>query len=79
MTNTSQLFSLNWSDVGKGFIVAVFSAIITALAALINVPGFSFGSVNWQSLLGVGLIAGISYLTKNFLSDSQGKFLGTIG
>ena len=72
----SQIFTLNLQDVGKGFLVAVFSAIITALASLINVPGFSFGSVNWQSLIAVGLISGLGYLSKNFLSDNTGSFLG---
>jgi len=77
--NTSDLFNLNWSDVAKGLVVAVFAAVITYLAALVQVPGFDLTTINWQGVLSVAVIAGISYLGKNFVSDSNGKVLGAIG
>lgn len=77
--NTSKLFTLNLTDLAKGLVVAVFAAIITYLAGLIGVPGFDFSQINIHSLELISFIAGVSYLAKNFISDSTGKILGHIG
>ncbi len=77
--NTSQMFTLNWTDVAKGVVVAVFSAAITYLYMATQVIGFSFSTVNWDAMLTVGMIAGVSYLFKNFVSNSDGKVIGLIG
>lgn len=76
--NTSNMFSLNVQDLAKGLIVAVIAAVVTTLANAMNVPGFDFETFNWSTLLSVAVSAGIGYLSKNFLSDSSGKFGGVI-
>ena len=73
------MFSLNVQDFAKGLVVAVFAAVITTLAAWVQIAGFSFSTIDWKSLLSIALVAGISYLGKNFISDSNGKVLGAIG
>lgn len=77
--NLSQLFSLNTSDVTKGIALAVITAILGALQQMLTAHGFDFASYNWSLILQLALTAGVGYLTKNFLSDSQGKVLGRIG
>lgn len=67
---TSKQFSLNIQDLGKGLIVAVLSAGLTALLAVLN----NGGMPTVQDLKTVGLVsvtAGISYLIKNFLQPAQ--------
>lgn len=76
--NTSNMFRLNALDFIKGFVVAVLAAVITALAAAMNIPGFDFVTFDWSSLLSVGVSAGIGYLSKNFLSDEEGRFGGAL-
>lgn len=72
------MFKLNIKDFTKGLVVAVLAAIVSALAAVINLPGFDFGSFDWVNLLKIGLVAGLSYILKNFLSDENGKVFGKI-
>lgn len=75
----SNLFSLGKSDFIKGLIVAILAPTLTTLASILNTPGFTFDTLDWFSLLKIGFIAGLSYLAKNFFSDSNGKVLGRIG
>lgn len=75
----SNLFSLGKSDFIKGLIVAILAPVFMALANILNAPGFNFETLDWVSLLKIGFIAGLSYLAKNFFSDSEGKVLGKIG
>lgn len=73
--NTSTLFSLNWSDIAKGLVMAVLGAVLTALyqALIAGTP------INVEQFLLVGGTAGLSYIIKNFFSDSSGKVFGKIG
>ncbi len=77
--NISNLFRLNGSDVIKGVVVAVLSAVLTAIHNALAIHSLNFGAYDWNSILYVGVAAGIGYLTKNFLSDEEGKVLGAIG
>ena len=72
----SSMFKLNLQDVVKGLIVAVLAAVVTSLANALNAPGFDFVAFDWGTLLTVAMTAGLSYLAKNFLSDSAGNFGG---
>lgn len=73
--NTSTLFSLNWSDIAKGLVMAVLGAVLTALY-----QGLIAGTpLNVEQFLLVGATAGLSYVIKNFFSDSSGKVFGKIG
>lgn len=75
----SDLFKLDLRDVSKGLVVAVFTGIITWLASLVSVPGFDLSTLDWKKLLTVAVIAGVSYLAKNFLTTDNGKVAGFIG
>lgn len=76
--NTSGMFRLDWKDVAKGLATAVLSAVVLYLADLTKVPGFDLGALPWDTLIKVGLTAGIGYLAKNFFTDSQGKLGGVL-
>jgi hypothetical protein len=74
----SNMFKLNLQDVAKGLIVAVLAAVVTFLGNALNAPGFDFVTFDWGTLLSVAMTAGLGYLAKNFLSDTQGKFGGVL-
>ena len=65
---TSSLFSLNLSDLGKGMLVAVGGAVITAVENVAQSGSFSF---DWKAIAGVALAAGLSYLGKNFFTPAK--------
>jgi hypothetical protein len=65
---TSSLFSLNLSDLGKGFAVAAGGAVITAVENAVQAGSFSF---DWKTIGGVALAAGLSYLGKNFFTPAK--------
>jgi len=73
---TSKFLRLNWRDFLNGIIVAIFCSFITGFYQIIA----NGGTVNWATLKPVVIAsvgAGISYLTKNLLTNSKGKFLRT--
>nr|AKH47800.1 hypothetical protein [uncultured marine virus] len=76
--NTSQMFKINWRDVGKGLITAILAAVLTYVLQLINAPGFSFAGINWADILRIAFASGVGYILKNFLTDSQGNFGGIL-
>jgi uncharacterized membrane protein len=70
----SKFFKLNSRDFTKGLIVAVICTFITGFYQLIA-NGFV---VNWITLKPVVIAAvgaGVSYLTKNLLTNSNGDFM----
>jgi uncharacterized PurR-regulated membrane protein YhhQ (DUF165 family) len=71
----STLFTINARDFAKGLIVAILAAVLTYIAQLINVPGFSFAGVDWSEIARIAVASGVAYIIKNFLSDN-GKILG---
>lgn len=77
------IFTLAWSDVAKGLVVAVLTGIALPIAAAVQTPGFSFATVNWHGVLVLALngaiTGGVAYIAKNFLSDNQGRVFGRIG
>jgi len=74
----SNIFTLTKFDWVKGVVVAVFAAIITSLASAVNVPGFDFATFDWGNLIQVAVVAGIAYLSKNFLTTSNGDLVGAV-
>ena len=69
----SKLFSLNLTDALKGFIMAVIGALLGAVYAAIQQGGLTFTWAFWQPILYTALAAGISYLIKNFLTNSSNQ------
>lgn len=77
--NTSDMFTLNWTDLGKGLVVAILTVILGALQQAITGHGINFASYDWGGMLNIAVSAGVAYLAKNFISDSDGKVLGSLG
>lgn len=74
-------FSVNLADVQKALIMAIISGAMLPIAAIVQTPGFSVATTNW-GVIGILALNGafvgfVSYIVKNFLSDSSGGVLGT--
>jgi hypothetical protein len=70
----SKFLRLNTRDFVKGLIIIVICTFITGLYQLIA----NGGIINWLTLKPVVIAAvgaGLSYLTKNLLSNSKGDFM----
>lgn len=70
----SNFLNLNIDDLLKGFIVAFLSTALTGLIATLD-SGALPTLAELKSAGVVGLTAGISYLLKNLLTNSQGVIL----
>lgn len=74
MDNT-KLFSVNWNDFGKGLLMAVIAVVLTGGLTLISATAGSYGTwAEWKLVIHSGVVAGISYIVKNFLTG-EGGFL----
>lgn len=73
---SSAFLRLNWSDLGKGLLVAVGAAVFAKLGEVMNAPGFDFISYDWHSLVSLAIAAGGSYVVKNLFQDGNGVLLG---
>lgn len=68
----SQLYSLDLRDVAKSLIVAIITAFLSAVLAMMQAGGLP----TWEGLqqaVVMSIMAGVSYLVKNFLTNSQGE------
>ena len=74
----SKLFRLNFKDVGKAIVVAVLAAIYAGLTNELTAHGLDFSSYNWMGMLDLAETAAVAYISKNFLSNDEGKFLGKV-
>jgi hypothetical protein len=68
----SGIFRLNSNDLIKGVVMAVIGAVVTYLSS----PTVDLASVDWGYVVKTALIVAISYLAKNFVTDSEGKVVG---
>lgn len=73
MKNT-QFFTLGLRDIAKGFLVAMLTAIITGLGTVLQ-NGTIPTETELKNLVLIGLSAGIAYLGKNLLTNSNDQFL----
>jgi len=68
--------TINWADIGKGFLIAVGTVIVSGLVATIQA-----GTIPTLTQLGTlglaGLSAGIVYLGKQFFTNSAGQLGST--
>ena len=67
--NTSALFSLNWADVGKGFLVAIIAAFVAAIEQSLQ-SGAMPTAAQLKTAGLVALAAGFSYVVKNFFTPA---------
>lgn len=75
----SALYSINLKDITKGLVVAVITAVLSWLLQAMNVPGFSVYQIDWAEIARIAGSAGVAYIIKNFLSNSDGQVqLGSI-
>jgi VIT1/CCC1 family predicted Fe2+/Mn2+ transporter len=70
----SNFLNLNIDDLVKGFIVAFLSTALTGLIATLD-SGVLPTLAEIKSAGVVGITAGLSYLLKNLLTNSQGQIL----
>ena len=79
----STIFKLDWNDVSKGLVVAVLTGFLLPIAAAIQSPDFNLLTADWHSIVSLAMngafVGFVSYITKNFLSDEDGKVFGAIG
>jgi uncharacterized membrane protein YjjP (DUF1212 family) len=68
----SSLFSLNWKDVAKSFVMAFLGTFVTALIQSLQAQHLpTLNELGGAAV--AGLITGLTYLLKNFLSNSNGE------
>jgi hypothetical protein len=65
---TSSLFSLDFTDLGKGLLVAIGGSVVAAIETSVQAGVVTF---NWQAIGSVALAAGLSYLGKNFFTTAK--------
>ena len=70
----SLFLRLNLNDFGKGLILAVLTAALGFIYALIKDKGFDISPADWSALLKIVITAFLGYLAKNFLTNSNGEF-----
>jgi len=67
-----EMFKLGKNDLVKGLVLVVLMAFYSGLS---NAVGWD---VNWNELLKIVVVGALGYLTKNFISDSDGKVGGKL-
>jgi hypothetical protein len=69
---SSALGTINWADALKGLFLAVITAVITVIMTSLEAGSLEF---EWKKIGTVALITTISYLSKNLMTNSEGKIL----
>jgi hypothetical protein len=76
MQQFSKFLSVNGRDLAKGLIVAVLATVLSSLVTIIE-AGQLPTTEQWKT---IGMMAGgaaLTYFLKNFLTNSEDKFLST--
>ena len=71
----SGFLNLNWKDLFKGLIVAVLAAFLTGAFAVFQSGVIEWTWAFWQPTVYASITAGIAYLLKNWLTNSDDKLL----
>jgi len=71
----SLFLKLKTNDFVKGLIVAMLAAIITSVYSLIQQGSLQMDWLTWKPIFLTAVGAGLSYIIKNFFSNSDGQFL----
>jgi hypothetical protein len=70
----SSFLSLHWRDIAKGFFLSFLTAFLTALVQLLqdgSLPNFA----EMKTAGVAGLVAGLAYIIKNWLTNSDDQLL----
>lgn len=70
----SKIFGINLKDIVKALVLAFLTAFLTGLYQLIQTGGV----ISWQTMqpiLFTSVAAVLAYILKNFLTNSEDKFL----
>jgi uncharacterized membrane protein YvlD (DUF360 family) len=70
----SSFFTLGWADLGKGIIMAVIGAVIGTVYGMVTAGQFVF---DWTAIWHAVLLATVTYLSKNLLTNSSDQFMST--
>lgn len=66
----SKLFRVNFRDFLKGLVVSVIGAVLTGATT-----AFQTGTTDIKTIGAGAAVAGLSYIGKNLLDNSEGKLL----
>jgi hypothetical protein len=73
-----QLFSdflkVNGRDIIKSFLMAFIGSVVTALYTIVKEGKLPTGA-EWKTILIIGAASALSYLVKNFFTNSNDEFL----
>lgn len=72
---SSKLFSLYWKDALKSLLIVIITAFITALYNAVQVGTIEFTWVFFKPIVFASISAGLAYIIKNWLTNSDDKFL----
>lgn len=79
----SKLFWVNHKDVMKALLMTMIGGAVAPLWGALSNPGFNLFGADfvslWRMALTGSVTGGLGYLVKNFLTDSDGKFIGKVG
>ena len=68
----SQIFKLDWKDIGKGVLIAFLTVVLGGVYTSLQAGAFPT-LAQLGSLAMAGLAAGLSYLLKNFFTNSDNQ------
>lgn len=68
----SPFLNLNIQDFFKGLLLVVLTSVITIIQESLTQGSLAF---DWKAIGTTALTAGLAYILKNLLSNSEGKFL----
>ena len=71
---SAKLFTWNLKDIAKGLITAILGVVVTGVYTSISAGELPSDWIAWKPILLSGVGAGLAYLMKNFLSNSNGEF-----
>lgn len=75
MEQLSSFLGLNWRDIAKSVVMAGVGAVATAVYKAVEAGAFPTTLEQWKQIGLAGLSAAVLYLLKNFLTNSEDKFL----
>lgn len=69
------IFTLGWKDAIKGLITSILTTVVTLSVTSINAGKLPTTWIEWKVILIAGLGSGGAYIVKNWLTNSDDKFM----